>query len=1083
MKHIKLLLIAFFGVLTFGYGQCLTDNFNSGYGNWSDNGTYQNTTAGLTGDGTGFNTNGDEIITSSILTNPQTLTLWLARSSSTANKTLSVQYSTTNTGPWTSARDILVGEVTTTHQEFTVNLNLTGDYFLRIAMTQRTGGSYYLDDVEVTCSTSTTSVEFVSTTSTLAENGIFIDVCVAISNEDATNATTVEIALDGASTATNGTDYDDGAGTPAAITFPQTLTFPAGSNANQCLTIYISNDDAVYETSEDVILNLQNASGGNAAALGTNTQHTLTITDNDANPCTTIFSDDFSSGLTQWNNTTDWTTTGGELKHDLSGIAGDSYINADIGIQNLAFGDYEWSFCLRNGNWDPSGGNNFAFVLLSNNSNLFTNPVGYRVGVNQSGTSDILTLYRVNNGTDFSVIDSTFNWDANDDVCIRVTRSNTGDWELFYNDGSGEVSAGTANDTTYTTGSFIGSYFQFSSSRAGLLWIDDVNVCSNPIACSSTVTWDGTSWSPTTPDASTHAVLNANYNTSTAGQPSFTSCSLTINSGFDLSITPNEYVEVFTDVTNNGRILIQDQGSFVQVDNAATYDDSGSTYFATNNAAVVDKNTSLLNEWYEYTYWSSPVANETFGNALWQSSQYRRFEFNAANYRDSEYETLNNNTLVAGAGVDDIDDDGNDWFLKAATDNLVPGVGYAATHSITAFLGANNYLYTFRGTLNNGDITVPVERNDLETGDTNWNLIGNPYPSAIDADLFFAKNNYLSDTANGRLDGAIYLWSQDTPPSNTTNGNEPLNFTNNDYAVINGTAETVGGDGITPTRHIPSGQGFFVTYSDTPTATTGTVTFTNAMRIKGNNDQFFRTTNNPSVNLDNKLWLNINTDNGLSNQTVIGYVPGATAANDGAYYDAKKNGVILASLSFYTVIPGDSKKLAIQGKSPNDLDINETIHLGFLNSIDVPTIYTISIDHLQGDFLSNNSIYLKDNLLNTYQDLTTSDYSFTSDLGEFNSRFEIVFTQPSLSIDDLALTEKSLSIIETENNNVTFKMSNSNLTIKTVKIFDALGRLIYDLKGNNSIETYNLSNLSQAAYIAKVELSNGQLINKKAIKK
>ncbi|MCT4629744.1 T9SS sorting signal type C domain-containing protein, partial [Winogradskyella sp.] len=55
-------------------------------------------------------------------------------------------------------------------------------------------------------------------------------------------------------------------------------------------------------------------------------------------------------------------------------------------------------------------------------------------------------------------------------------------------------------------------------------------------------------------------------------------------------------------------------------------------------------------------------------------------------------------------------------------------------------------------------------------------------------------------------------------------------------------------------------------------------------------------------------------------------------------------------------------------------------------------------------------------------------------------------------------------------------------TIEKVEILDILGRQIYNLKGNNSVETYNLSKLSKAAYIAKVTLSNGQVISKKAIK-
>ena len=80
-----------------------------------------------------------------------------------------------------------------------------------------------------------------------------------------------------------------------------------------------------------------------------------------------------------------------------------------------------------------------------------------------------------------------------------------------------------------------------------------------------------------------------------------------------------------------------------------------------------------------------------------------------------------------------------------------------------------------------GDITVDVYKNDLEANDNNWNLIGNPYPSAIDADLFLAANtvvyqNVPVSPSFGVTDGAIFFWSQDSSPSNSNNGNEKLKF-------------------------------------------------------------------------------------------------------------------------------------------------------------------------------------------------------------------------------------------------------------------------------------------------------------------
>ena len=96
-------------------------------------------------------------------------------------------------------------------------------------------------------------------------------------------------------------------------------------------------------------------------------------------------------------------------------------------------------------------------------------------------------------------------------------------------------------------------------------------------------------------------------------------------------------------------------------------------------------------------------------------------------------ETNNDNGTVAGQ--DDIDDDANDWQFVSGGTIMAPGVGYAATHVDIGFT-PSQYRYTFEGPFNNGVYNIPIYRNDSETNDNNWNFIGNPYPSAIDADLF-----------------------------------------------------------------------------------------------------------------------------------------------------------------------------------------------------------------------------------------------------------------------------------------------------------------------------------------------------------
>lgn len=46
-----------------------------------------------------------------------------------------------------------------------------------------------------------------------------------------------------------------------------------------------------------------------------------------------------------------------------------------------------------------------------------------------------------------------------------------------------------------------------------------------------------------------------------------------------------------------------------------------------------------------------------------------------------------------------------------------------------------------------------------------------------------------------------------------------------------------------------------------------------------------------------------------------------------------------------------------------------------------------------------------------------------------------------------------------------------------------LGRELFNLKAESNTQTYNLSNLNKATYIAQIQLSNGTVLSKKAVKK
>ncbi|SDR79697.1 Lamin Tail Domain [Formosa sp. Hel1_31_208] len=594
--------------------------------------------------------------------------------------------------------------------------------------------------------------------------------------------------------------------------------------------------------------------------------------------------------------------------------------------------------------------------------------------------------------------------------------------------------------------------------------------------------WDGFNWS-LPPSSSRVAVIDGPYDTDQIinGEISFEACQLIVNAGAILTIHANDFVSVINNVTVNGNIVINPYGSFVQINDSGIVE---GTVLTDKTRISVEKETGFLNSDKEYTYWGSPVVGEIIGDGLQDALDTRRFSFNAQNFLDATQETNNDNTAVAGQ--DDIDDNGDDWTPVGDATVMEAGVGYASTHDPAIFFAPARYIYIFQGPFNNGVINVPIYRNDAETNDNNWNFIGNPYPSAIDADAFLAANASIDQTV-GATSGAIFFWSHNTPADGNTNGNEALNYTQSDYAIINGTGQTAGGDGVVPDRFIPSGQGFFVSMTNAVSSTvvsgtirTTDIVFNNSMRVNGNNSQFFRTSQDSQLN---NVRLNLTSDNGIFNQILIGYVDGATNDDDGMYYDAYKNLSADANALLYSLLDNSTnKKYAIQGKAPSDLSIDEIIPLGFYTAIDDPTLYTISLASVEGEFMTSNTVYLRDNILGIVHDLSSSDYSFTSDPGEVNTRFEILFQPETLSLTENEMTPNDLIILELGDGDVKFSAGQSAV-IKQVEIIDVVGRTIYKLKGNNNQEIYNLSRLSQAAYIAKVTLSNGQILTKKAVKR
>lgn len=199
---------------------------------------------------------------------------------------------------------------------------------------------------------------------------------------------------------------------------------------------------------------------------------------------TIVTEDNFESGSFQnWKQTEDWEVSSTDkingtfsLRHSAKATAGNSSVfhQAKADLKTL---DLEWKFSLKNGNWDPSSSNRF-WIYLSADTTKTDLINGFAVGANISGSNDLLELWRIRNGkADSLIVTSDFDWNASMLASIDIKRSAKGTWTLQYQK-PGEAKSKPFSGTDRTAFSFtnVGLFFNFTATRAGQLWLDDLLV-------------------------------------------------------------------------------------------------------------------------------------------------------------------------------------------------------------------------------------------------------------------------------------------------------------------------------------------------------------------------------------------------------------------------------------------------------------------------------------------------------------------------------------------------------------------------------------------------------------------------------
>lgn len=502
---------------------------------------------------------------------------------------------------------------------------------------------------------------------------------------------------------------------------------------------------------------------------------------------------------------------------------------------------------------------------------------------------------------------------------------------------------------------------------------------------------------------------------------------LTVNAGATLTIATGATlsVEEVLTVATDGTLTVEDNGALLQGESATANNNSGAINF-------IKKSSPLYR--LDYAIWASPVAGQQLQEFSPATSATRFYWYNPVT---GAYKNITaDNTFETAKG----------YLIRMP--NASTETGYNTGDAAIKHNGI------FNGVPNNGNINLALNN----TGDR-YNSVGNPYPSPISITEFFTANAGVLDISSG-----LYLWRKRNNGDNSSYATITLSAYVANPAEGGGSEFAEFFDGDNSTWTLAAGQGFLV--RALANTTNPELHFTNSMRTAspGANQAIFRQAAPVSASTapSSRLWLNLKSTNGSASQTAVAYMSQGTEGIDYGY-DAVK---LLEStlINIYTM--AGETPLAIQTKP--DFTTQDIVPVGYV--VPVAGTYTINLGRAQGVFESGQNIYLKDNLTNTLTNITEGDYSFVTEAGTINNRFEVMYTNGALDTDNPVLNADTVVVFK---QGKAIQVNSGNAIMDGITVYDISGRKLHSVSNINNTEA-TISNLTAEQQVLIIEISTAK---------